>query len=424
MPRASKVPRRVVQPRLVLAVACAALLFATSAVSGQSGTISVLMGVDAAGKKMQQDAAEFEKQTGIRVELAVVSWDDLTTKQSVVLSSGSGTYDVVNTYRGWILQYAPAGFYEPLAKRMSAEELNAIPPNIRDFFSYKGQLYAYPLAVSVNIMFYNKQLFQEAGLDPNRPPQTFTELIQFGQKLTKGDRWGYVDSYSNYNAFVRFLYAHGGKLYQERNGRVDWTFNSPEGVAALTLMRELVTKHKIAPQSVLTMDQQEAAKLFSEGKAAMFVNWELMLQVLNDPKASKVVGKVGFAPMPGARSGLTGTSAGHEGLGIPSASRNKDAAWKFIRFMTTQDRIRRRAVEEGFTPPYTGLLRDKTLIAKAPYLPTVIKVLPYQAIQPPISKFQQFRDALMREVMAALTGKKDPKAALQAAEAEAKKLTE
>lgn len=396
-------------------------------------TISVLMGVDAAGGKMVEKAEEFEKLTGIKVNLTIVSWEDLTTKEAVALGTGVATYDVVDTWRGWVSQYAPAGYYVPLTDKYTKDQIAEIAPALIEAFSNKGILYAAPLMSSWTIMFYNKKMFEEAGLNPEKTPRIWKEFIDYSKKLTKDidgdgtiDQYGYIDSFQAGEAgattFLRFLKANGGEFWEIRNGRVYFTFNSPQGVGGLELMKDLIDKYKIMDPGVLTYDQQDCAKLFADGRAAMFNNWEMMAFILNDPEESKIAGHVGYALPPGVTEDTVSSMAGHEGLAIPTASKHKEAAWRWIEFITSKENTKARAIEQGFTPVYVELFSDPDILQKMPQLAVVLEAGRGQVIRPPIPEYQQVSDIITKYFQLPLLGKMSAKEALDAAAREANEL--
>ena len=99
-----------------------------------------------------------------------------------------------------------------------------------------------------------------------------------------------------------------------------------------------------------TYYQQQIADLFGKGHSAMFVNWDMMQLAFNDPEQTQYAGKIFTAAPPGLRKGMSGTVEGHEFMAIPTPSLHKEAARKFIKYVTSIENVRRRAIEQGAFP--------------------------------------------------------------------------
>ncbi|MCL5771602.1 MAG: sugar ABC transporter substrate-binding protein [Actinobacteria bacterium] len=394
------------------------------------GKITVLVDTDTAGKNFEEYAKEFTAKTGVQVELAIVSFDDLVNKLGTALPAGDSTYDIVTTMRRHINQFAPGGYLEPLDAKLTQDEKKAYMPELIDnFTALDGKLYALPILASWTIFFYNKEMFKEAGLDPDKPPQTIDEEIEYGKKLTKDlnndgiiDQWGYTDSLKYINAFVRWFGAFGEKIWEIRDGKPYLTINSPQAAEALQTMIDFMDKYKIAAPDIVTNEQQQAAQLFSQGRAAMFNNWDMMLLVINDPASSKVAGKVGYSIMPGVTKDLSGSFPGHTGFSIPVASKNKDAALEFAKFISSKDIQEKRLFEEGMTPAVLDLFNDPAVIKKAPQLPVVLEASKHQIMDAPAVEWSKITDIIIEQCQLALVGKESPKDALDSIASEGNKL--
>src|SRR5215467_582683 len=126
----------------------------------------------------------------IKVKQTTFPYADYQTKVAAAIPAGEGP-DLVQLYYGWLAQYMKAG----LLQKLPTDAFN--PADIdRDFFpivrnmKIDGQYYALPTAVRSLALFWNKSLFKEAGLDPEKPPQTLGELVEMAHKLTKRDASG------------------------------------------------------------------------------------------------------------------------------------------------------------------------------------------------------------------------------------------
>lgn len=113
-----------------------------------------------------------------------------------------------------------SGFAEPMQTFIDEDgfDVSTLEENILSYYQYEDELYSMPFNTSNALMFYNKDLFEEAGLDPEDPPQTFSEVQEYAEQLTDGDTYGF--SLLIYGWFIEQLLANqGAELVNEENGR-------------------------------------------------------------------------------------------------------------------------------------------------------------------------------------------------------------
>ncbi|MEW5816906.1 MAG: extracellular solute-binding protein [Spirochaetota bacterium] len=377
-------------------------------------TITALFGIDAAGKNMGKRAEEFTADTGIKVNLIEVEWDAMVQKQSVALTANEPTYDIVDCGSFMLPEYVPSGKYADISDMFPTAEKGKFMEGMIDSVTIDGKVYAAPLMASWTIMFYNTEMFKNAGLDPTRPPKTWDELVAYGKKLQSKDTYAYTDSLGpgEYvtTAYFRWAKSAGAKISEWQGNRVKWLLDSPEGVKALDFLKKMLADGIMDPGSP-TYYQQQIADLFGKGHAAMFVNWDMMQIAFKNPEQTQYAGKINAANMPGIKEGLSGSIEGHEYLAVPSPSQHKDAAKKFIKYLQTNKVQKMRAVQEGMTPVLKELFDD----------PEVKKVLPLDVIfqsakncyyRPAIPQYTQCSDIISTEIQNALVNNKDSRQAL------------
>ncbi|MBV9852272.1 MAG: extracellular solute-binding protein [Armatimonadetes bacterium] len=225
-----------------------------------------------------------------------------------------------------------------------------------------GHIYSIPFLSAVQALYYRKDLFQEAGLDPNRPPGNWDEFYEDARKLTDQDkgRWGFEfgsDPDASAYWWINFLWQAGGEVVQ-RNAQGQWAaaFNTPAGVTALEFYKKLLkdpwkgpggkTYIGVATHSS-TMGQDRAL-----GKVGMWFQYQSNI-IANQADATQInPSLVGIAPMPKGPTGITANEANAYMWGISSQIKDplvRDAAWRFITFMASDeaDRIRTQAYVEA-----------------------------------------------------------------------------
>ena len=122
---------------------------------------------------------------------------------------------------------------------------------------------------------------------------------------------------------------------------------------------------------------------------------------------------------PGEQSGAT---LGGWGLGISSTTKNPDAAWEVMQFLSSEASQREFILETGFVPSREVLFNDQAIVAKYNYYPKLLDVVKSSALRPPIAQYAQASDVLQRYLSSAITGKLTPKQAMQNAASETRNL--
>lgn len=390
----------------------------------EAETITALFGIDAAGKHMGERAAEFTAKTGIKVNLVEVEWDTMVNKQSVALTANEPTFDIVDCGSFMLPEYVPGGKYSDISDMFTAADKAKFMEGMIDAVTIGGKVYAAPLMASWTIMFYNQQMFEKAGLDPNKPPVTWDELVAYGKKIKSSDTYAYTDSLSQGEqatcAFFRWSKSAGAKISEWRGNKVYWLLDSPECVQAVDFLKKMLAEGTMDPGTP-TYFQQQIADLFGKGHASMLVNWDMMQIAFKNPEQTPFAGKIAAANMPGAKAGLTGSIEGHEYLAVPGPSKHKEAAKKFIKFLQTPEVQKKRAVVEGMTPVLKDLFKDAD-VKKVINLDVVFKAAANCYYRPAIAEYTQCSDIISAELQQVLVNKKDTKQALKDANDKCNKL--
>ncbi|MDN5362228.1 MAG: multiple sugar transport system substrate-binding protein, partial [Moorella sp. (in: firmicutes)] len=250
---------------------------------------------------------EFEKQTGIKVNMESYSEDPLTQKLTVEFTSGTSTIDV---FMSRPLQegklFSKNKWYEPLnnyindsKKTPSDWEWNDFQKSAVQATTNNGNIFAVPIITEWEMIFYRKDLFQQANLTP---PTTLDELEAAAKKLnnpaagiagiaSRGQRGLAVTQFSSY------LYGFGGDFLKDGKCVLD----TPEAVKAFQYYGKML--HDYGPPGATNMSWPQVSALFASGKAAMMTDASSMLPGLLDPQKSKVADKLGFAVFPAGPKG-------------------------------------------------------------------------------------------------------------------------
>jgi multiple sugar transport system substrate-binding protein len=274
---------------------------------------------------------------GIKVKHTHVPYDDFRVKIAAAVPAGQGP-DVVQLFYGWLQDYLKAGLLQPLpASDFSAVEIE------REFFpivqqmKLDGKYYALPTAVRSLALFWNKSLFKEAGLDPNRPPATLDELVDYANKLTKRSPNGdllqeglTIDMGGQDHHWLRevLIRQYGGVPYSADKKAV--AYNTDAGVAATQWYIDLVSKQKVGQIGFLT----DGVTAFRSGKAGMTIDGSFRLGALDNQKGLDY----GVAELP-ARNNIKSNFASYwvNGITAKATGAKFDASVKFLKFLTTPE---------------------------------------------------------------------------------------
>ena len=259
--------------------------------------------------------------------------NDLETKLNAAFATGTAP-DVIGHSIASIAGRSDKGQYTPLddyiAKWDGREDYLA---NGFKLGTYKGKLMGLAYYAEPNFFAFRKDYFQEAGLDPAKPPRTWEQLADYAQKLTKRDgdvvtRSGMNIPYNDLRLVQAFLYQNDYHPF-DADGKPTW--NSKEFVDTIAFMTDMYKNRKVAMQ--ITMVANDQQNLFTVDKAAMGIikPSQYKAMVNRDPSYKEKVG--GFELTGKKEAGFCGA----EFLFINSGSKLKDAAWNLIAWAQTKD---------------------------------------------------------------------------------------
>lgn len=389
-------------------------------------TVTFLDGPDI-GRAWKAVIERFEEEhPGIRVELvegptATDARENMYSTSFLSGSSGSA-YDLVYMDIIWTPKFAQAGWLEPLDGRFGPDMWDEFLPGDMQGSWYEGKVYRIPVRSDAGMLYYRKDILEEAGV---APPQTFDELLDIALRLQKPpELWGFVFQGKQYEglicAFLEVLWGAGGEVIDERGAVV---IDSQEAVAALRWLRDAVNVHGISPPGVTTYEEEEARHVFQEGRAIFMRNWPYAW-TLAQKEDSPIRGKVGIVPMVHAEGGKSAATLGGWGFGLSRFSEHKDEAWAFAEFAASEEGQKIMHLKNGMIPTRHSLFEDEEILAESPYYKDFYKVLITARPRPVHPKYSQISDVLQVHVSAALVGDKEPEAALRDAAEEMKTVLE
>lgn len=377
-------------------------------------------------QKAKDYAAEFMKENpGINVRVEANVAGGLQSRILVALQSGS-TPDLIDVQNGANVPLAETGKLEPLRDRLTAAgvKFDDILPASLDTATYNGQLYGLPFQAEAHALIYNKGAFKEAGLDPEKPPQTWAEFVDAAKKLTgknsKGQQvYGYGVSGGGAdqpgNALFRslpFMWMNGGGILGPDNKEV--IINSPASVEGVKLYVDLFTTYKVSPPSTLENDSNALRRLFQVSNVAMIPGATSDIERI---RAAAPDIELGVGPLPHPEGKDPAVILGGWNFIIPKDAPNKDAAIKLAAFMSKPER---QAVYTTTFPAAMSGLNDKRFAD--PIMDAHKEMLKYARPQPTIPQWGQIGQIYYNHLQEALLQSSTVQEAMDAAATEIKTL--
>jgi len=377
-------------------------------------------------QKAKDYAAEFMKENpGVNVRVEANVAGGLQSRILVALQSGS-TPDLIDVQNGANVPLAEIGKLEPLRDRLTAAgvKFDDILPASLDTATYNGQLYGLPFQAEAHALIYNKGAFKEAGLDPEKPPQTWAEFVDAAKKLTgknsKGQQvYGYGVSGGGAdqpgNALFRslpFMWMNGGGILGPDNKEV--IINSPASVEGVKLYVDLFTTYKVSPPSTLENDSNALRRLFQVSNVAMIPGATSDIERI---RAAAPDIELGVGPLPHPEGKDPAVILGGWNFIIPKDAPNKDAAIKLAAFMSKPER---QAVYTTTFPAAMSGLNDKRFAD--PIMDAHKEMLKYARPQPTIPQWGQIGQIYYNHLQEALLQSSTVQEAMDAAATEIKTL--
>jgi multiple sugar transport system substrate-binding protein len=348
---------------------------------------------------------------GVAVNTQLMPFDKALELITIAFSSKADTIDIAYANDSTFLTFAKNGWLRPLddlwAKYKSEFALDDFPPSVLQALSYEGKLYLMPHTSNVMLMFYRKDLFEQAG---KAPPQTMTEYRALAKSFNSPLRAGTISCLKPVDAGLNEAHWYMNTI---GNGWFDgkWhpIFNDPSGVQAVEAMKE-VTQY--AQQGFTAAANDECMIALQQDTAAMGLQWATRAKAMDDPNKSRVVGKIDWVAPPGGHA-----RGGSDGYGI-SAFSKQDPDTLFRIIATSANQANMRAVAPMMVPPRQSVLNDPELKATYRYYPASLAALPTALPFPPLPEFYSVGEFITRRILQAVTGEMAVKPALDAAAGE------
>ena len=371
-------------------------------------------------------AEQFTKlHPNITIEFQDVPAEEMRTKLLAQVAANN-TPDTAYMDAGTVAEFASRNALVPLDDYISKSitiDPNDYVPAFLQAVKYQDQIFGLPIDGESTGLFYRTDRFEEAGLDPNKPPTTWAELEEYAQKLTDSanKKYGYI-LFAPEAAYYwyPFLWQAGGETLSPDGQTVIW--NSDAGKKAANFY---VGLNKYSPPDFLNSNSWDGRVAFANGDVAMYMAgaWFAGTLMTEFPDAT---GKWATAPLPQDQKCAT-TIAGDD-LVVFKGSKNPEAAYKWIEFVSAPDNMRLLNLgtpdaPATLLPPRLSLLNDPRTFETNPILKGFAENMQCAVVSDVVQEKYGEMEAILNEYLGrAIYGEMDGATAVDQAAAEAQDL--
>jgi multiple sugar transport system substrate-binding protein len=330
------------------------------------------------------------------------------------MQAGGEDLDVILGDVIWTAQLADSGWIHDLSDRFTGSQQKEFLPGSVEAITYKGKAFGMPWFTDTGLLYYRKDLLEKSGFDG--PPKTWDELKQMTTKVRQdsGTKFGFVFQGARYEGGVcdgmEFIWTHGGEVLDPQDP-TKVVVDSPEAIAGLATERSMITDG-ISPQAVSVYKEDESAGAFLNGDAVFLRNWPYVYALVGTSDYPKLkTDQVGVSELPSADGEPGNGTVGDQPFYISSSSKNPDAAWTFIQFLTAPEQQKLRAVEGAFLPTRTALYDDPEIQKKVPVVPLASEALQHTRPRPVSPYYSDMSLEMQEQFNASLAGDISPEEA-------------
>ena len=327
-----------------------------------SGTITV-WARDSQQGFMSNLASLYNKSHKVQAKVTIIPAASFVQKLGTAASSGAGP-DVSSIDLVYAPYFASAGALEDITDMAnSLPYKDSLSPSHRRLGTFEDKMYALPFTAEASAVYYNKDLFKKAGLDPNKPPTTFAEMRSAAKKIRKlgSDYYGFTFAGAcggcNVFEFAPHVWASGGDILSEDGKKA--TLDSPQVTDALQFYKDMWTDGSM-PSAAKNDAGTQQIPLFTSGKVGM-----VTLGAFAIPTIEKAKINFGVTPIPG-KDGNKASFAGGDVISVISGTKNKAGAEDFVKW-ATDEQAQTFLAKNGSVPVRTDLVPKIYAPQGAPY---------------------------------------------------------
>lgn len=329
---------------------------------------------------MKKMAEKFEeKNPDVKVNVEVTPWDQYWTKLDAA-ATGESLPDVFWMHSNEAYRYMSNDMLLDLTDsttKAEGVELEKFPKDIVEFYSLEGKQYAIPKDIDTIGLWYNKTLFDEAGVEYPDANWTWDDLVKASIKLTDESKgiYGFAAPNNGHEGYWNFIFQNEGTILNSTHDKSE--INQKNSVEALQFYADFITKHKVSPTAD-QMAENKPVSFMQSGRLGMglFGSWMLADFKANDYMKENV--DVAVLPKGKVQASV------YNGLGnaVAADTKHKEAAVKFVEFLGSEEANLISAEEGSAIPAYEGTATKWVDSSKEYNVQVYIDMLDYAVIRP------------------------------------------
>jgi multiple sugar transport system substrate-binding protein len=314
----------------------------------------------------------FEEKTGAKVNWVEVGGGDVDAKYAVFVASQDSSIDTMYTWETLNAKYGRT-LMEDITEQMDPALLDTLVPAPRQALTFLDRLYGIPFDSNMAIFMWNKEIYEAAGLDPAKPPQTWAEFIDYSKQTTGDGKYATLftmgDANSGFVTYISVFNSTGGQLLSPDLTTLQ--LETDEGLMAMQALYDAFVTEAIAdPAGVTVASSIEQGKIFRAGNMAHYYAFPNHYTLAQDPEQSQVVDKVTTSIIPGL-SLRSGSVNGFEGFSINRFSPNKELALAWLEHIISPEVQSLVALNWGRPPSVTATFDSPEVAEKSPQFASV-----------------------------------------------------
>ncbi|WP_369018253.1 sugar ABC transporter substrate-binding protein [Thermatribacter velox] len=401
------------------------------------------------GVAAQKLAEEYEKLTGVKVNIELIGRDAIYEKLALEFASRASRYDIFNIDYNWLPQFAGAGHLKSIDEYITPQtELeDFLPKALEITCKWGGKLYGLPQTVHPHLLWYRKDLFENPEYKAEfkekygyelMPPQTMQQWRDvaefFNGRDTNGDGnpdlYGWAaqaaKGYGNVHTWLTFVYCFGGDVF-------DWetmepTLTTPEVIEATKFWADML---QFCPPGIHEYTFAEVAKDAAVGRIATALHWSWSSWEVDDPNTSTTLGLWEFAQVPKQVESAPHLAAWS--IVVSAYSKHPEEAFKFIEWLENKDNDVRQTLMGGGDPVRISSYSDPRIleakvegtdIPRFRRLPEVLKAMETTRPRPLIPQEEQWEIVVSQYLSAIQLGQMSVEEALEVANAQVRMMME
>ncbi len=417
-----------------LALAAAILIVNSGFAAGARAEVTISISCSSLGIEQQlcQSGSEaWAQATGNKVKLVATPADanERLALYQTLLAAQAQDIDVFQVDVIWPAILAPhlTDLTAILSEQDRADHFKVLIENN----TVEGKLVAVPWFVDAGLLYYRKDLLEKYGKEV---PKTWTGLTETAKAVMDGEKaagntglQGYVWQGRAYEGLtcnaLEWIASYGGGSIVDADGNI--TIDNPQATQALEMAKGWIGM--ISPKGVLSYAEEESRGVFQSGNAVFMRNWPYAWALAN-AEDSPVKGKVGVAVLPQGEGpdARPAAALGGQNLAVSRYSAHPEEAADLVRYLTSAEEQKRRALEGSFNPTLRSLYEDSELIAANPFFKDFLPIVESAVARPSTitgRRYNQVSSAFVRAVHGALSGQGEASATLVDLNKELKRLS-